>query len=397
MVRFRLLFVTLLATACSDPRANSNIDVEIVENGAPAWTSETAWRLDTAPTIRIGEVEGAPNYQFHRITGSLHLRTGTIVVANSGSAELRFYDRTGRHIRSVGRSGQGPGEYGLLRFLRRLGPDSLITWDARLDRGTVYSTNGEYGRTFTRKRMRGFTYFLDGFPDGSLLGFSAGGDDSPEEAISLVRQSRGKIRPDSSLLIRVDPRGNVHVIGTFFSSESFAYPDGTVVSLPYARRAAVAAAQDAVYYGSADSFEIKRFSLTGQLTQIIRTSRPNSALTPSMIESYVEQSLAQMKNPAARANWQRHYSEMIFPKTVPAYADLIVDPSGNLWVGDYHDFNESQPHWTVFDRNGRLLGTLDVPENLMVYDIGNDYVLGRTLDEFAVERVVLYRLIKPGS
>ena len=29
------------------------------------------------------------------------------------------------------------------------------------------------------------------------------------------------------------------------------------------------------------------------------------------------------------------------------------------------------------------------------YDIGYDYILGKTVDEFDVERVVLYRLIKP--
>ena len=394
MIRVWVLLAALLATACKDPGASRNIDVQIVENATPAWSATTAWRLDTAPLVQIGELESAPNYQFHRVIGSLRLKNGVIVVANAGSAELRFYDGNGKYIRSVGRSGEGPGEYGFLRLLRRYGPDSLITWDARLDRGTIHSATGDFGRTFVRKRLRGFTYFLDAFPDGSLLGFSDGGEESPEEAISLVRQSRGRIRPDSSLLIRVDQRGNVHVIGRFFSNESFVYPGG-VASLPFARRAAVAAAHDAVYYSSAESLEIRRYSLTGQLHKIIQASRPNTPLTRSMVDSYVEKSLARMKDPGGRADWQRRYSEMTFPETIPALSDLILDHSGNLWVGDYHDFGETQPHWTVFDANGRLLGTLDVPPNLMIHDIGDDYILGRTLDEYAVERVVLYRLIKP--
>ena len=396
MIRVSLFLVVLLVVACNDPRANSNVDVQVVESASPAWDSKTAWRLDTAAIVQIGELEGAPNFQFHRVFGSLRLKDGVIVVANSGSNELRFYDPNGKYIRSVGRSGEGPGEYGLLRFLRRFGPDSLITWDARFDRGTIYSTNGDFGRTFVRKRLRGFTYFVDGFPDGSLLGFSDGAEESPEEAISLVRQSRGRIRADSSFLIRVDQRGNVHVIGKFFSNESFAYPGG-VASMPFVRRAAVAAAPDAVYHGSAESFEIRRYKLSGELTQIVRTPRPNTILTRSMIDSHAEKSLARMKDPAIRADWSRRYSEMPFPETLPAFSDLIVDPTGNLWVGGYHEFGETQPHWTVFDPNGRLLGTLDVPANLMVHDIGADFILGRTLDEYAVERVVLYRLIKPSS
>ncbi|MEX2283979.1 MAG: hypothetical protein WEE89_15950 [Gemmatimonadota bacterium] len=369
-----------------------------MENAEPVWNEQTAWRLDSAAIVRIGDMDGPAEYQFHRVVGSLKLRSGEIVVANAGSAELRFYDISGKHIRSAGRTGEGPGEYGFLRFLRRFGSDSLITWDARFDRGTILSSNGSFGRTFMRQRMRGFTHFVDGFPDGALLGFSEGSEESPVEAVSLIKfQSAGSIRADRSLLIRVDQRGHVHEIGKFFVTETFAHPDGGTASLPFARRGVAAAAHDAVYFGSAESFEIRRFTLTGQLNQIIRTQRPNAPLTRSMITEYIETSLGRMKNPAARADWQRRYSEMTFPETIPAFSDLVVDPAGNLWVGDYHDFGETQPHWTVFDRAGRLLGTLDVPANLMIHDIGADYVLGRTLDGFAVERIALYRLLKPGD
>src|SRR5687768_145368 len=86
--------------------------VTIVENAAPVWTdSAHAWRVETEPVVTIGVVEGAPEYQLFRVRHALRLDDGSILVADGGSRELRFYDSTGRHIRSIGRDGEGPGEF----------------------------------------------------------------------------------------------------------------------------------------------------------------------------------------------------------------------------------------------------------------------------------------------
>ena len=48
----------------------------------------------------------------------------------------------------------------------------------------------------------------------------------------------------------------------------------------------------------------------------------------------------------------------------------------------------------MFDPDGNLLGSVEVPYGLTVLDIGDDYVLGSALDELQLERIELYRLIK---
>jgi hypothetical protein len=94
---------------------------------------------------------------------------------------------------------------------------------------------------------------------------------------------------------------------------------------------------------------------------------------------------------------ERLVSAAPLPATVPAYSDVIVDAAGNLWVGAFHLRESTATLWTVFDKEGHLLGDLEVPAGLTIYDIGNDYVLGRTRAELDVERVALYRLVKPAS
>ena len=82
-------------------------------------------------------------------------------------------------------------------------------------------------------------------------------------------------------------------------------------------------------------------------------------------------------------------------ETMPAFDFFVVDRVGNLWVEEYRRPGETVPRWTVFNREGELLGTLSLPDRFVLDDVGNDYVLGRWSDEMDIEHVQLYGLIKP--
>ncbi len=68
---------------------------------------------------------------------------------------------------------------------------------------------------------------------------------------------------------------------------------------------------------------------------------------------------------------------------------------GNVWVAEYRPPGHEQPRWLVFDGEYRMLGTVEIPPGFVVHEIGSDYVLGRARDEFDVEHIRLYDLIKP--
>ena len=89
------------------------------------------------------------------------------------------------------------------------------------------------------------------------------------------------------------------------------------------------------------------------------------------------------------------YQEMPKPRFLPSYAGLQVDPGGNLWVRQYSSEADPVFVWTVFDPSGRMLGDVQFPPGLVVFEVGRDYVLGRWRDETDIEFVRLYPLIKP--
>src|SRR5262245_7554741 len=91
------------------------------------------WTIASKPSLSIGDVEGAPAYLFSQIVGTSRLSSGGIVVADRGSNQIRFFDRAGRHLRTVGRTGGGPGEYEYIRALMRCGGDSIFGFDLHWD------------------------------------------------------------------------------------------------------------------------------------------------------------------------------------------------------------------------------------------------------------------------
>ena len=95
---------------------------------------------------------------------------------------------------------------------------------------------------------------------------------------------------------------------------------------------------------------------------------------------------------AAREFWLGLFPHITFPETMPAYRRALLDGEGHIWVEEYRRPSDDIPQWTVFTRDGRLLGTLTTPTGLWIFEIGSDYLLGRWRDELDVEHVRVYGL-----
>jgi hypothetical protein len=110
------------------------------------------------------------------------------------------------------------------------------------------------------------------------------------------------------------------------------------------------------------------------------------------VERYRGRTVTAM-DPMARARMQRPAPELPFPETMPAYGAILADRGGGLWVQEYAPpWEEGPVRWTVFDPDGRQLGTLALPPRFRATDVGADYVLGVAQDELDVQQVQMYRL-----
>lgn len=97
---------------------------------------------------QIGSVDGDAAYVFALVGDIAFGPDGSVYVLDAGNAVVRVYDASGRHVRSFGRSGEGPGEF---RFPTRLAlaDDELTIFDAPLRRATVFDHTGQLLETRT--------------------------------------------------------------------------------------------------------------------------------------------------------------------------------------------------------------------------------------------------------
>ena len=379
--------VLTVASGCSPRDApaptysvGDSAGVTIYENSEGEWSEATAWRLSSEPILTIGELDGPEEYLLFQVIGARRLSNGNIVIANGGTQELRFYDPSGTHLQSIGGEGEGPGEFRRLEEPWPLGSDSIVTWDLRNARLTVFDINGQLGRSFR----------LDPIPDGirpyprgvladnSLLVYATV---LSEGQLPLGQRPLGVYR-DSILYARYSLEG-AHLTTLIrrqggeqrlFSGQGGGIAGSLVLYAPVPTATAFG---DRLYYGSGESWEIEVYSPDGALTHLFGRAEQNRPFT---LETEFEARNFALWPPT--------------PETLPAYRSFIASDDGSLWVENYTRPSE-QPSWAVFRDDGRYLGDVETPMGAQVTHVGDDFMLVIWEDELEVEQVQMYELIKP--
>jgi hypothetical protein len=85
------------------------------------------------------------------------------------------------------------------------------------------------------------------------------------------------------------------------------------------------------------------------------------------------------------------------PEYVPVAEAMHVDPAGRLWIVRTRLPWEPSRRCDVLDAAGRFLGSVVLPPNFSLFQVGTDFVLGRARDADDVEQVQLYRLTAVGA
>ena len=165
---------------------------------------------------------------------------------------------------------------------------------------------------------------------------------------------------------------------------------------PFGRSTRIGGANDRIYIGTPSTFEIHVHDIDGALNSILRVLGPLEPLTAGEIDAYKQQQLELVESDEALQTRQRELDEIDYPNTKPAFGGVLTeDDDRNLWVQGFAATGYEAVRWTVFDREHRMLGTVDTPPRFAVSWIGDDLVLGVWRDEFDVEYVQGYALIKP--
>lgn len=393
------IVIFLFAAACADagPPASFTVrdstGVRIVESHHPGWDADGGWAVSTEPVLHIGESDGEETLQFFNVTGGLRFSDGRIAILNSGSKTVRIIGADGRLIAEFGGSGDGPGEFRSLGSIHRLPGDTLLIWDGGRPGFSLFTSSGEFVRSQRltppgAERLRG----VEPLPDGRLV--------VKTYASPLTqRGDRGVgIHRDSAPLFLFSRSGELlGTIGIFPSTETAIMEvDGHTLlgPAPFPKSTLIDVKGDSIYVGTANTMEVAIFRPEGMVEAVFRYSGVDLDVSQGDRDWWAARITEMASTPQDEQMLGPVLGALVFPETRAAFSDLMVDPSGLVWLRTGRHFPPLAPstEWTGFSREGMLLGTLSLPERFEVLEFGEDYVLGVWKDEMDVEFVRLYSL-----
>jgi len=383
-IRISAVLLLLLASACSKPPAadttvSDSAGVQIVTSATPR--SAAPWyRVDSVPLLDLG-ASGNPADEFSGTIIALMLRDGRIAVANQGSSEIRFFDPSGQRVRTVGRKGSGPGEFERIAAFEMGAADSLLIFDQATRRLSVMAPGGEVVRS-------GFVRLGSGTEATAMVGAMADGRIVVKATGSGESMTKSGLVRDSTELQVIGPDGSTAAVGRFPGREALLQVEtrgGEVVSanvamMPFGRATRFAVSDTLIVVAPSDRYEFDLYSAGGRLIRRVRRAGAPEAVTPADLAAQL--AAVDLPNEDAKARYRAFLDLAPMPATKPAYDLVVPGANGEWWFRNYLEpYQRTRPgRWTVFDRDGVWLTTVELPVGFEPTWIGSDRMLGVWLD-----------------
>lgn len=374
--------------------------VTIVENTLESiWTVSNQWTLEEE--LRIGAIEGDPDYQFGAIGFIAVDSRNRMFVMDAQAQHVRVFSADGRYEQTIGRPGAGPGELGQAAISLYMGPgDTLLVPDLGNQRINRYAPDGTSLGSFRLEFEKGLPMAINATRSGVI-----------------VEQVRPLALPDQPVRDTMDAIVKLASDGTVLDTLK-KFPSGGTINLGGATPELNFFSAEPVWqvledmrlcFGVNDNYSIEVYSPAGELERIIRKpftqnpvkQRDQEMMIEAMVELWTEAGVPPQAIPQLRQII--HFAEFY-----PAFAAIQRGPGGTMWVQHIQSPSELSEEemaafnfiedigakdWDVFDADGRFLGVVTMPPRFSPRSIVGNKIYGVFRDDLDVQYAVRMRIV----
>jgi len=359
------------------------------------------WTVDARPILEIGGQDGTGPAELTNVVGVGRQSSGTIIIADGTTRELRAFDARGHFLKRWARRGRGPGELPELDGVSMEG-DTLLAIDGR-QAVHLFAPDGAWLRSLILPEVPGH---LVNPVFGSL---------SAVDAVLRLRAGsldmKTPIRHDSAWIARVSlADSGVRVFAALPLEPTFPMGPGGRYRYPlgFAPGPLAVARTGRVCVAFSADYHITCTDSLGRALSIVQRDVTRRAVTDSARQAF--RAVAAGRRPdgtsrfegSLRAQREQVAAATEFAPVFPAISQLLLARTGDLWVRRYATedgfstslwrSNTATSEWSIFDARGRWLADCVLPARFAPADMGNDWVIGVSRDADDVERVSVYRL-----
>lgn len=350
-------------------------------------------QVAATPDLEVGsgplalDVDAAQ--QFHEVRRPFLLDDGRLAVPDGGSRSIRVFHSDGSLDRTLGGSGEGPGEFRRLDEAWDRG-DTIEAWDWRLGRltrffpGDSVEVVGFEGGAGPRQVVPGT--LSDGWVVAEIIGSSMGERDE-----MAVR----RFAPDGSDLGVVARTRGMSRYRTSFGGG----PD------PLSPQAVFDVADGRVHVAETLTPEIRVLGPSGDSIRTIAWE-PGPGPSPEEAARRTIRAIVARRSPEDTAALRKRLRAYPVRDRVSAFWSFLVDEEGFVWVQPYDPDRHSLRfgvsggatgpggEWIVFSPDGRRVTSVRMPEGLRPTEIAADAVVGVGRSEAGVPIVKVHPLVR---
>ncbi len=319
----------ILCTACAQPKAEWQGTIEemdgvtVVKNPKEPMYEEDIIKIEEELTI--GEAGGREEYLFENLWFIVVDDRERIFISEGAGnrAHIKVFNNLGDYLMTIGRRGEGPGEFLQVSSIQITQENELLVFDKYSTKLTFFSLDGEYLRTVL---MNGI------------------------QALNLVQTSLGNY-----VLYRADFKSQIDSGSYSVANEVMEYSSDfdfikTIAKDKYRSSTSFQSwmmgrffPPDKIICGHSENYEICFYSSEGEVEKRISKDFIPMAISDSEKE-------------------RRGILKKETPKYFPAFEDFSLDEEGRLVVKTYERYEDGEKYWyDVFDSEGKYITKTHFP------------------------------------
>lgn len=339
---------------------------------ASEWTVEED-ALTLERNLFAGDDE---DYFFGEIGGFAVRDDGRIYVADEGASHVKVLGPEGALQDSIGREGEGPGEFERPDQLFLARADSLYVVDGYRSELSVFTPDHSFAYHVSLRAGRSFPGRVMPMQErpGYLASYSLpvlpGGDEKREDrAVRKVAASGGA---GDTLFTYSPHQGHIEQGSNYVRFRS----------IPFARAPhVVAGPRGHVHYAWSDSLGVSVYDMDGKLHRTIDIPFESVPVTEADRERELSGQSAE----------SRAAVEDKIPSTKPAFDDFLVDDEGRYWFGRPTADPDSTDWWVAWPEEKRVV-TAMLPSEVDLEVVKDGRAYGETTTDAGAPVLVRYRV-----
>jgi len=388
---FLVSLVFLGANQGQNPQWKGTIEeedgVKIIKNPNEPLYGEITFDLEE--DLSIGNEEDE-NYVFYRATGISVDSEGNILVLDSGNFRIQKYDKNGKYLQTIGRQGQGPGEFESPRSLYIDARDNFYIEDS-FKRIETFDKNGVFKERIKLKTdsalmrslgfMRGGNFIARTISRGERKSDMPGDYDSFLN-IDLISQDGTSIKTVASFRLENSER---------IKNDRGGYLYLNNLCKPFLGFCPIN--EEMAVYGFSSEYELFVINSSGELEYIIKKDE----LPQPVTEAEKDKVIDRIMGIPMKLSRRKIAGTIRLPKYKPFYREIIKDDKNRIYVekfkfpfdrGDSVDFD-------IFSKGGYYLYKAKIPARYPFYPpvIKNGYDYTREIDlETGYTKIKRYKI-----